>query len=438
MNSIELTNQRAVVQARGVDEPEEEGLTEHHLEPTDRGPAAWRLLCLTFIFESLFWGLLLSFGVFQDYYSQQPQFADNRYIAVVGTVASSISYLGAPFITPFIKRYQRFQHKMIWCGWLICISGVALASFCDTVKTLILTQGVAYGIGFLIFYFPILSMVNEYWIARRGMAYGLLCSSSGASGAFMPFVIQELLDRYGYRTTLRALAMALFVLTGPLIPFLRGRLPLSSQTALARPDWGFLRNTLFWIYSVSNIAQGLGYFFPSLFLPSYVTSLGLSSKYGGLLLALMNISQVLGQLTFGSLSDRNLPLSVLTAVSLATAGTAALALWGLATSLPLLIVFALVYGFFAAGYTAMWARMTTAVTSDPLTVPFVFGLFNFGKGIGNVLAGPISSNLLFSATSAESYGLAKYMPLIVFTGCSMIFGSLTMGLRHARISHWIG
>jgi predicted MFS family arabinose efflux permease len=292
---------------------------------------------------------------------------------------------------------------------------------------------VAYGVGFLSFYYPILSMVNEFWITRRGMAYGLLCSSSGVSGAAVPFVIQLLLDRYGYRTTLRAIAVALLVVTGPLIPFLGGRLPHSAQAAVSRTDWAFLRNPLFWIYSVSNVAQGLGYFFPSLYLPSYVTSLGLNSSYGPLLLALMSVSQVLGQFTFGLLSDRNLSLGLLTSVSTVMAGVAALALWGLATSMPLLVVFALTYGFFAAGYTAMWARMSTAVTSDAMTMPVVFGLFNFGKGIGNVLAGPISSTLLFRGTFLEGYGAAKYMPVIVFTGCSMIFGTMTLGLRHLRL-----
>ncbi|TWU78522.1 hypothetical protein ED733_001003 [Metarhizium rileyi] len=391
---------------------------EHQLEPTDRGPAAWRLLCIAFVFEALLWGLPLSFGVFQNHYSKQSEFAGNRYIAVVGTVASGISYLGAPFVIPLIKRYQRYQRAMIYFG---------------SVETLILTQGVAYGVGFLIFYYPILSMVNEFWITRRGMAYGLLCSSSGASGAAMPFLIQVLLDRYGYKTTLRVIAVALFVLTGPLIPFLGGRLPYSAQVASSRPDWAFLRNPLFWTYTVSNVAQGLGYFFPSLYLPSYVTSLGLDTKYGALLLAVMSVAQVLGQFTFGVLSDRNVSLGLLTAVSTVTSGVAALTLWGFATSLPLLVVFALVYGFFAAGYTAMWARMSTAVTSDAITMPLVFGLFNFGKGIGNVLAGPISSNLLFRETSVGSYGADKYMPLIVFTGCSMIFGSVTLALRHLRI-----
>ncbi|KAJ8123793.1 hypothetical protein ONZ43_g336 [Nemania bipapillata] len=169
--------------------------TEQELAPVDGGPAAWKLLCAAFIFEALLWGFPLSFGVFQEYYSKVPEFAGNRYVSVVGTIASGFGYLGAPVVMPFIQRHQRWRRRMIWIGWSICIAALAFGSFASTLEVLILTQGVAYGIGFLIFYYPILSMVNEYWIARRGMAYGVLCGASGVSGSVMPFVLQTLLSR---------------------------------------------------------------------------------------------------------------------------------------------------------------------------------------------------------------------------------------------------
>ncbi|KAK2613381.1 hypothetical protein N8I77_000299 [Diaporthe amygdali] len=89
---------------------------EQELAPVDGGSAAWRLLCAAFIFESLLWGFPLSFGVFQEYYSKIPEFAGNRYVSVVGTIASGFGYLGAPVIMPIIQRYQRWQRHMIWVG----------------------------------------------------------------------------------------------------------------------------------------------------------------------------------------------------------------------------------------------------------------------------------------------------------------------------------
>ncbi len=61
-------------------------------------------------------GFPLSFGVFQDYYSRLPQFAGDPYISVIGTVASGVSYLGAPFVIPVIRRYPNYQRQMIWVG----------------------------------------------------------------------------------------------------------------------------------------------------------------------------------------------------------------------------------------------------------------------------------------------------------------------------------
>ncbi|TPX17724.1 uncharacterized protein E0L32_002825 [Thyridium curvatum] len=419
-------------------EPTDGRGVEQELSPIDGGAAAWKLLCAAFVFETLLWGFPLSFGVFQEHYSKIPEFADNRYIPVVGTIASGLGYLGAPVIMPFIQRYQRWQRQMIWIGWPICIIGLALGSFASTLEVLILTQGVAYGLGFLIFYYPILSMVNEYWVARRGMAYGVLCGASGVSGSFMPFVLQALLAKYGYKTTLRAMAIALALLTGPFIPFLRGRLPSSERASIPRMNWTFFRSPLFWVYSTSNLLQGFGYFFPSLYLPSFASSLGLGGKSGALLLALMSVCQVAGQFIFGMLSDRRVPLDVLACLSTIVAAIACLTMWRLATSLPVLILFAILYGLFGAGFTAIWARMSTAITDDVTTAPIVFSLLNFGKGIGNVLAGPIGGLLVSDLNTAGTPPSASYRWVIVFTGVCMLASACTVFLRHSKAIASIG
>jgi MFS family permease len=394
--------------------------------PIDGGLLAWRLLLSAFIFEALLWGFPLSFGVFQEYYSHLPAFKNEPYLSIVGTTASGISYLGAPLALPLIRRWSTYRMHMILVGWPLCIMGLVAGSFADRLNTLILTQGVMYGVGFIIFYYPILSMVDEFWVERRGLAYGLLCSASGASGAVTPLVLQALLHRFGYRTTLRAIAVMLVVLTGPLLPLLQGR-PGQQQNAGPKTDWSFCRKPLFWIYNTSNVLMGLGYFFPSVYLPSYATMLGLTVSQGAILLAVMSVSQVMGQLTFGFLSDKRLSIDVLLAVSTVVAAIATLGAWGLARSMLSLVLFALLYGFFGAGYTAMWARMVTAVSTESSASQAIFGLFCFGKGIGNVLAGPISAGLLQSSIHLGSYGNGVYEAVILFTGACLLFSAGSLG-----------
>jgi MFS family permease len=405
------------------------------LPPVDGGPAAWRLLLAAFVFEALLWGFPLSFGVFQAYYSQIPAFTNSAYISAIGTTASGISYLGAPIATPLIQRWSQYRVHMILVGWPLCILGLVLGSFANTSGTLLLTQGVMYGVGFIVFYYPILSMVDEFWIKRRGMAYGLLCSASGASGAVMPLIIQALLRKFGHQTTLRAVAVALVVLTGPLIPLLRGRVGQQRSTNF-RTDWSFLKKPLFWTYSVSNVCMGMGYFFPALFLPSYATLIGLDATKGALLLTLMSVSQVGGQFTFGYISDKKVPLNALIVLSSSIAAIVTLSLWGLARSLAPLACFAVVYDFFGAGYTAMWARMVTAVSDEPSASQAMFGLFCFGKGVGNILTGPISAGLLGSSRSSTGYGHGMYQAVVIFTGVCLILSAGSLGAVYIRPKHY--
>ena len=277
-------------------------------------------------------------------------------------------------------------------------------------------------------------MVNEWFVVRRGVAWGIILSSSGASGVVFPFIVDSLLNRYGYKVTLRAIAVAMIVLTGPLLPLFKGRLPAAEQTMMARTDWGFLKMPLFWIYCASNTAQGLGFYLPQLHLPSYATSIGLSATKGALLVALMSIAQVMGQFTFGFLSDGKISLNILILSSSIMTAVASLALWGLAHSLLPLICFALTYGFFGYGYLSMRVRMGTTITREPTAALVMFSIFCFGQGVGNVLAGPISGGLRLGAVDPTDYGASRYKAIIIFTGCTMIVSAASVGSWYLRPS----
>jgi MFS family permease len=341
---------------------------------------------------------------------------------LIGTIAQGSCYLGAPFSAILTKRFPLYQRHIIWFGWPFCIGGLVAGSYANTIGGLIATQGIMYGFGFITLTYPIISMINEYWIARKGMAFGLISAASGASGAVMPFIIQALLSRYGYKTTLRAIAVAMAVLTGPLLPVFKGRLPPSERTQTAKTNWSFIRKPLFYIYGLSTLIYGLGFFFPLLYLPSYATALGLTSIQGALLLSIMSISQVLGQFFFGYLSDRNISVGILCSICMLVSTLSVFSTWGTAKSLPLLVVFSIVYGFFASAFSTLRVAMGRAVSDDPSSVVATYSIFVFFQGIGNILVGPISAGLLAQTVKKSEYGIERYRNMIIFTGVCM-FGS---------------
>ncbi|KAF4964215.1 hypothetical protein FSARC_7849 [Fusarium sarcochroum] len=391
------------------------------LAPTDRGPAAWKFLAGCFIIEAVLWGFPLAFGVFQEHYSRQPEFQDSSSsIAVIGTVASSIYFLGAPFATPMVKRFHRWQRHMVLVGTVICILSLLGASFANSVNVLIVTQGVLYGLGFLLLYFPLLSMLNEWFVHRRGFAYAIVYTGGGFSGIGLPFLYEWLLDQYGFRTTLRITVVAQVILIGPILPLLKGRLPASSRAAVQRVDLGFFQNPIFWVLTFSNLSQGFAYYIPSLYLPTFASTMGLSGPIGALVLALHNLATVIGQLGFGYLSDRvNNVLSLVSFTSL-VASVATFTLWGFAHSLAPLIMFSIVYGFFAGAYVVFWSRFGSMLSDDPQPV---YSLMAFGKGLGNVVTGPVSESLL-SRSAPSNYGHGGFGPLIIYLGVLMLASSL--------------
>ncbi|KAI4777771.1 MFS general substrate transporter [Aureobasidium sp. EXF-3400] len=401
-----------------------------HLPPIDGGLQAWAILLSAFTFEAILWGFPLSFGIFQEYYSTLPQLENNKYITYIGSIATGICYMGAPLMAPLVKRFPRWQGMMVKVGWVICLGALVAGSFAESIGGLIVTQGVMYGAGYLIIFYPVVSMVNEWWVTRRGLAWGILLGSSGVSGVAYPFINEALLHKYGYKTTLRAMAVATILMTGPLLPCLKIRLPPSQSSYLAKTDWTFIKKPIFWLYICSTVSQSLGFYLPSLYLPSYAASMGLNSTSGAMLIALMNISSVFGQFTYGYLSDGRVALNALLLSTMLVSTIVALTLWGLAESLAVLVIFALVYGFFAYAYLAMRVRMGTAVAAEHSDAMIMFCLFSFAQGIGNVLAGPVSGALLLPDVDEHAYGFVRYKILIIFTGAAMFASAAFIALSY--------
>ena len=128
-------------------------------------------------------------------------------------------------------------------------------------------------------------------------------------------------------------------------------------------------------------------------------------------------------------------------VSPFVSAVAAFLLWGLARGmLAPLIAFSLMYGFFAAGYVVLWARMGMALVGGADNTNAggalaTYSLFSFEKGVGNVLAGPVSAALLRGGVGRGNLGAGyggRFGGIIAFTGACMVVSSGIAGARGLR------
>ncbi|KAL1652279.1 hypothetical protein SLS58_000406 [Diplodia intermedia] len=424
--------------------------------------------------------LAASFGIFQEYYSSAPDLlGDKSSVANIGTASTGILYLSSPLTFTLLTLYPSLRR---WFGpaGLVVLGGSFLASaFARRVWQLVALQGIVAGVGAGLLFAQSTLCLDERFSRRKGLAYGIMWAGKSATGVGLPFAISGGLERFGYRATMLAWTVAV---TG-------------------------------------NVLQSLGYFLPAAYLPSYATQeLALPARTGALLLALLNATSVPGGILIGALCDRvhgdnaKGTRRVLLVSALPSAG-AVLLFWGLAgprgggsdgystgrimtsavsasasiseagatltnntllaaaatattggrsspssSSVALLVVFALAYGFFAGGFSSTWGGVLRELERENPTLDtgFAFGLLAGGRGVGNVVSGPISVALIAStrarnaaaaaaavsggdhgqmidgsaggesggglAAAAGAYGSA-YGPMILFTGISALLGA---------------
>ncbi|WPG99138.1 Hypothetical protein R9X50_00194900 [Acrodontium crateriforme] len=401
------------------------------LPPTDRGRAAWSFLAACFVVEAMVWGFPFSFGTFQVYYaSHEPFNKDISGIATIGTTATGLMYFGSPFASVLIQRYTKVRRPISFIALAIMIISLVAASFCDTVPSLIATQGALYAIGGILLYFPAITMVDEWFVSRKGLAYGIMWAGGGTAGIVVPFLLQWLLDAYGHRTALRVWAIIMTVVTTPCVYLLKGRLPISNTTAFRPINLSFLTQRRFWVYQAGNIFQSLGYFLPSLYLPSYASTIGLPTWCGTVALVSYNVAYIFGSLMIGFLVDR-FHISIAILFSSAGAMFSIFVFWGLAVSQPLLYTFAIVYGLFGGGFSATWSgtagELQRVENKGTIDTSIVISLLAAGRGVGAVVSGPLSAKLIESDSwkghAGFGYG-SGYGQLVVFCGMMLTFGGL--------------
>ena len=338
-------------------------------------------------------------------------------------------YLGAPFTFAALQQWPKSRTYCSGVGLGILVSALTISSFSRRVWHLIMTQGILYGIGGTMLYTPAIIFLDEWFIQRKGFAYGVMWAGTGVGGISIPFLMNWGLGRYGSAAMLRVWAVTLTILTTPLLYYVKPRIPLSLTSRHRRFDFAFLRTSTFWILQAGNILESLGFFIPNIYLPTYARTLGLSSVAGTVIIALYNTTSVFGQVILGSLIDK---LHVTTVILISTLGATAsvFLFWGLAVSLPLLCIFALVYGLFAGGFTSTWTGVIKEVQmkANGAEAGMVFGLLSAGRGVGSVVTGALSEGLLRDGGlngGAKLGYRTVYGPLIIFTGISAALGGVS-------------
>ncbi|KAF7341566.1 Monocarboxylate transporter [Mycena sanguinolenta] len=338
------------------------------------------------------------FGIFQDFYTSEdsniPSARGNdALVALVGTLGSGLTWSGGIFVNPIQARVESVK-LVTFAGAAIMSLGLLLASFSSALWQLFLTQGLLYGVGSSLYYFPIMTIAPTYFDRHRGFAMGCILSGAGIGGLVMAPILQVLLDKYGVRGALRILSAWNLGVAIPIAWVIRRRPGFDGMGngANTRINMVLVKRGTFLYQAFGAFLQAAGNVIPLYYMTSYSTSvLSYPRATGSLLLAVNSAVNSVARIGMGVLAD-GVGRQNTMICSAFLAALSVFALWYNAAR-ERFIVFVVMYGIYAGGYNAL----------VPTTITDIYGVENYARvngsiyfirGLGSLLGAPIAGLIL--------------------------------------------
>lgn len=89
-------------------------------------------------------------------------------------IQQGISYMLLPVAFIILQAFPRMKLLAAPIGFLIMCLAIAMSSFATTAGQLIVSQGVAYGIGASLAYAPTIIFMDDWFVQRKGLAFGIM------------------------------------------------------------------------------------------------------------------------------------------------------------------------------------------------------------------------------------------------------------------------
>ncbi|CAI4213256.1 unnamed protein product [Parascedosporium putredinis] len=331
-------------------------------------------------------GLIYSYGIVQLHLSEA-RLASVSTLSFIGSVGASISPLTAMIVARIINRLGHRKTAAIG-AFFVGLGEFTAGWSTESVPAMFATQGFLFGIGTSLLFLPAATVPSLWFKRKRGLATGIVYGGAGVGSAVIALSLEKMISVVGLRSSLRILGALAWAICLPAAYFLKP--PAGRGRSVSRVQWRLFRSLKFLIMLLMGALATFPLFVPPFLLPLYVSSVGLSSQAGAAILASWNLASAVGRIGMGFGADSLLgPLNSLIA-SLTIIGITSIALWPFASSLGLLIFFAILNGIGSGGFFSLTPVVVGAVFGDgelANIMSMIVTSWTFGYFMGRPLPG---------------------------------------------------
>ena len=180
-----------------------------------------------------------------------------------------MNFFFGPFTSALCDRFGCRVVAMI--GGIVSVAAMFATSFVNSLVPIYLTYSVLWGMGSSMCYVPTFLMVDRYFERRRSLANGLITAGSAVGALVMGPTINALLNRIGWRNTMRFLGGTACIMFFAALTYKAP--PVKKEVKFGQKkkkliDLSVWKNKGFVVWALALGIFNLGYFVPYVYLVS--------------------------------------------------------------------------------------------------------------------------------------------------------------------------
>ncbi|EIM79592.1 MFS general substrate transporter [Stereum hirsutum FP-91666 SS1] len=355
-------------------------------------------------------GQMNAFGSFQLWYSehQLSQYSPSD-ISWIGSLQLWVFFFSGGIIGRFFDAYG--PRWLLVLGTLIYTFSLMMTSLATKYYQFILAQGVVFGIGVGLLFYPSLSAAATHFSKYRATAVGIAVAGSSVGGVVFPLLLQRLFNEVGFPWAVRISGFVCLACGVVACLTCTSRLPPKKPGPWI--DVASFRDVKFMLFSIGSGTCCLGIFVPFFYIVQYSQDQGVSQRLAFDLLSVMNAGSVFGRVLPGYIADLVGRYNMLAPFAV-LAGIFSLALWLNAHNVAALTLYSVFYGFFSGAFISLNTPCIAQISRmDQIgtRIGMAYSLLSFPSLVGGPIAGAILT---------RQHG--DFSGLIIYTGVALIIG----------------
>ncbi|KAL2683371.1 hypothetical protein Neosp_007841 [[Neocosmospora] mangrovei] len=223
---------------------------------------------------------------------------------------------------------------------------------CTRIWHLVLSQGLVFGAGVGFIANTTVSIVPQWFHARRSFAVAVTTAGSGTGGLLYSLTTRIMIDNLGLAWAFRILAIVSFIVNGISNLFLKSRSTSIGASHLGF-DVSFFKRPEFCLFLAWGFFSQFGFGITAFSMADFAETMGFTPRQGSIASAIFNLSQAVGRPLLGLASDRYGRLNVGSICTL-TAALSTLLIWILAGKS---FAGTIIYTLFGAFASSMWTNV---------------------------------------------------------------------------------